>query len=103
MTKKNVLCNLRDLNYNLAFTNSNEKVIPIRSFVDVDVIQFMKNVKIINCMKESTWMFPGGIALFGNNQHFLHKNQIKSVGSKMVEPLENNYTITCNYFPKREL
>ena len=49
-------------------------------------------------MKGSAWMFPGGIAPFGNSQHFLHKNQIKPVGSKKVEPLENNYyTTTSNH------
>ena len=40
-------------------------------------------------MKGSTWMFPSGIAPFGNSQHFLHKNQIRPGGNKKVKPLEN--------------
>ena len=59
----------------------------------------MKNVKIINYMKRSSWVFSCSIAPFGNSQHFLYENQIKPVGRKSVEPLENNYhTITFNYF-----
>ena len=58
----------------------------------------MKNVKIVNCMKGSAWMFPSGIAPFGNSRHFLHKNQIRPVGNKKVKPLENDYyTIISNY------
>ena len=86
---------MRDLNYNLAFASGNEEVIHVHGLIGVDIIQFMINVKIINCMKGSA---PGGIAPFGNSQHFIHKNQIKPVGSKRVEPLEKNfYTITSNY------
>ena len=43
---KNVLHNLRDLNYNLAFANSNVQVIHIHGLIGLDVIQFMKNVKL---------------------------------------------------------
>ena len=95
---KNVLLILRDLNYNLTFANSHEKVIHVHSLVGVDVMQFMKNVKIMNYMKKSAWMFPCSIAPFENSQRFLHENQIKPVGRKSVEPPENNYhTITSNY------
>ena len=52
---------------------------------------FMKNVKIVNCMKGSAWMFPSGIAPFGNSQRFLHKNQIRPVRNTKVKHLENNY------------
>ena len=89
---------LRNLNYNLTFANSNKKVIRIHCFVEVDVMQFTKNVKIINYMKRSAGMFPSSLAHFENCQRFLHENQIKPVGRKSVEALENNYhTITSNY------
>ena len=64
---KNVLCNMRDLNYNLTFANINEEVIHVHGLIGVDVIHFMKNVKIINCMNGPAWMFFGGIARFGNS------------------------------------
>ena len=61
-------------------------------------MQFMKNVKIINYMKRSAWMFPCRIAPSENGQCFLYEKQIKPVGRKSVVPLENNYhTITSNY------
>ena len=44
---------MRDLNYNLAFANCNEEVIHVYGLIGVDVIPFMKNVKIIVCMKGS--------------------------------------------------
>ena len=86
---KNVLRILRDLNYNLTFANSNGKLIHVHDLVGVDVMQFTKR---------SAWMFPCSIAPFENSPRFLHENQIKPVGRKSVEPLENNYpTITSNY------
>ena len=61
-------------------------------------MQFMKNVKIINYMKRSAWMFPCSITPFENGQRFLHENQIKPVGRKSVEPpVNNNHTIKSNY------
>ena len=95
---KNVLRILRGLNYNLTFANSNEKAIHVLGLVEVDVMQFMKNVKVINYMKRSAWVFHCSIAPFENSQRFLYENQIKPVGRKSVEPPENNYhTITSNY------
>ena len=95
---KNVLRILIDLNYNLTFANRNEKVIYVHCLVGVDVMQFMKYVKIINYIKMSSWMFPSGIAPFQNSKHFHNGNQIKPVRRKSVEPPKNNYhTITFNY------
>ena len=59
----------------------------MRGLTGVDIIQFMKNIKIVNCMKGFAWIFPSVIAPFGNSQHFLHKNQIRPVGNKKVKPL----------------
>ena len=82
----------------LTFANSNEKLIHVHGLVGIDVMQFMKNVKIINYIKRSAWMFPCSIAPSGNSQRFLRENQIKPAGRKSVEALENNYhTITSSY------
>ena len=40
------------------------EVIYVHSLIEVNLIQFMKNVKIINYMKVSDWMLPGVIVLY---------------------------------------
>ena len=58
------------------------EVIPVHGLLEVDVIQFMKNVKIINYMETSARVFPYSISPFENNQRFLLENQIKPVERK---------------------
>ena len=66
--------NLINLNYKLAFL-SEQNDVRVYWFFGMDIIQFMKNIKMVDCMKGSAWEFPTGISPFGKCQHFLYKNK----------------------------
>ena len=68
---KSVRNNLINLNYKLAFLHEQNDV-RVHDLLWVDVIQFLKNIKIVDCMKGSAWEFLTGISSFGNCQHFLY-------------------------------
>ena len=66
---KSVKNKLINLNYKPAFLHE-ENDVRFHGLLGVNVIQFMKNNKMANCMKRSAWTFPTGISPFGNCQHF---------------------------------
>ena len=86
---KSVKNNLLNLNYKLAFLHE-KKDIRLYSLLGIDVIQFTKNIKIVDCMKSSAWEFPTGISPLGNCQHFLYENQ--STPKKVLsKDFQHNY------------
>ena len=86
---KSVKNNLIDLNYKLAFLHEQSNVC-VHGLLEVDVIEFMKNIKMADCMKGYAGEFPTGISLFGNCRHLLYKNQITST-KVQGKPSQHNY------------
>ena len=62
----------------------------VHGLLEVDVIQFRKNIKIVDCIKGSAWEFPTGISPFDNRQHFLNKKQI-TFTKVLGKPFQHNY------------
>ena len=76
-------------NYNL----DSDKV-HVHGLIGVDIIQFIKELRIINCMHGSAFQVASGIIPFGNTAHFLYPDQL---GQSRVE---SNYStivskVTC--------
>ena len=61
------------------------------------VVQFMKNIKMVDCVKGSAWEFPAGISPFGNCQHFLYKNQITPTKVQGKLSQHNYHAIVSEY------
>ena len=93
---KSVKNNLLNLNYKLAFLHEKNDI-RVNGLLGIDVIQFMKNIKMVDCMKGSAWEFPTGIFSLGNCQHFLYENQStpKKVQSK---DFQRNYHAIVSKF-----
>ena len=89
---KSVKNNLINLNYKLAFLHKQNDV-HVHGLLGVDVIQFMKNIKMVDYMKGSAWEFPTGISPFGNCQHLLYKNQITPT-KVQGKPSQHNHHAT---------
>ena len=66
---KSVKNNLISLNYKLAFLHEHNDV-RVHGLLGMDVIQFIKNIKMVDCMKSSAWEFPVGISPSGNLSTF---------------------------------
>ena len=104
---KSIKSNLLNLNYKLAFLHEKNDI-RVHGLLGIDVIQFMKNIKMVDCMKGSAWKFPTGISPLGNCQHFLYENQStpKKVESKDFQ--RNYHAIvskfsTCFFLDEREI
>ena len=93
---KSVKNNLLNLNYKLAFLHEKNDI-RVNGLLGIDVIQFMKNIKMVDYMKGSAWEFPTGISSLGNCQHFLYENQStpKKVQSK---DFQRNYHAIVSKF-----
>ena len=62
---KSVKNNLINLNYKLTILHEQNDV-RVHGLSWVDVIQFVKNIKMVDCTKGSAWEFPTSISPFGN-------------------------------------
>ena len=93
---KSIKNNLLNLNYKLALLHEKNDI-RVHGPLGIDVIQFMKNIKMVDCMKGSAWEFPTGISPLGNCQHFLYENQStpKKVQSKDFQ--RNYYAIVSKF------
>ena len=69
----------------------------VHGLFGVDVIQFMKNIKIVDWMKGSPSEFPTEISLFSNYQNFLYKNLITPTKFQ-GKPQHNYHAIVSEYF-----
>ena len=88
--------NLLNLNYKLAFLHEKNDI-HVHGLLGIDVIQFMKNIKMVDCMKGSAREFPTGISPLGNCQHFLYENQStpKKVQNKYFQ--RNHHAIVSKF------
>ena len=78
---------------NANFDVSSDKV-HVHGLIGVDIIQFIKELRVINCMHGSAFQVASGIIPFGNTEHFLYPHQL---GQSRVE---SNYStivsqVTC--------
>ena len=74
------ICNLRQSNVklNADFNTVTDKV-HVHGLIGVDLIQFIKELKIVNCMNGSAFQVDDGIIPFGNTYHFLHPYQLGKI------------------------
>ena len=72
-------------------------LVTVHGLIGVDVIQNLKQVKMINCMNGSAWKVSNssGIIPFGNIQHFLYPSQIEA--AKLSKPSSNFNTLVAKY------
>ena len=66
------ILNIKDKDYNLA-ANYDE---PILGLIGTDLIQFMKELKIVDCMHGSAFSIATGVIPFGDTHHFLYPGQV---------------------------
>ena len=76
---KESISNISKLNYKLA-ANYHE---PIHGLIGADVIQFIKELKIIDCMHGSAFSVHTGVIPFGDTTHFLYPGQVPVVKPKL--------------------
>ena len=85
--------NFKDLGYKLSgeFTDNCDQV-PIHALVGTDVLQFIGDLSVVNCLYGKAFQLGSGIVPFGNVNHFLYPNQVTQSLSKT----ENNYKTIIN-------
>ena len=75
-----VISNFKDLNYNLAADFKNCKTnVPVHGLVGLDIIQFIKEMRVVSCMNGSAFQIATGIIPFGNCNHFLYPEQARQL------------------------
>ena len=83
---KSVKNNLINLNYKLAFLHE-QNDIPVYVLLGVDVIQFMKNIKMVDCMKGSARDFPQAFLRLATANIFCIRTKLSQ--QKFMESLPN--------------
>ena len=84
-----VINNFKALNYKLAANFDNcSNIVPVHGLIGLDVIQFIKELRVVGCMHGSAFEIATGIIPFGNCNHFLYPNQVRQLNKVKVS---NNY------------
>ena len=89
-----VFSNFEQLNLKLAAELVGSNDIRVHGLIGIDFIQFIKPMKVVDCMNGVAFEVAQGLIPFGNIDHFLHKSLIKPV----IYP--QNFIITilyCNF------
>ena len=90
--------NLKSNGHTLAADyEADSDLVTVHGLIGVDIIQFLKQVHMINCMNGSAWKVSDsrGIIPFGNIQHFLYPSQIKA--TNLSNSVNNYNTIISKY------
>ena len=81
--------NLKKLDYKLAASfSSNSDILPIEGIVGTDIIQFLRELKTVECMSGVAYEINTGLIPFGRISHFLYRDQISQV---ITTTHENNF------------
>ena len=64
--------------------------VSVQGLVGVDIIQFLKQTQMVNCLNGTAWSTPKGIIPFGNVKHFLYPSQIEHVKKSSLS--HNNFS-----------
>ena len=75
--------------------DADKDVVTVHGLVGVDIIQLLKQIQMINCMKGAAWRTAQGVIPFGNIQNFLYPNQIEKI--KSSQPCNNFSTILTKH------
>ena len=86
------LSNFKQLNYKLATEFEGTDEVKVQGLIGIDLIQFIKDAKVVDCMYGVAWQLPQGIMPYGNTQHFLYHHQHTPVSE--VEEEVINYCTT---------
>ena len=93
---RQAVTNLKSSGHTLAADfDPNSDLVTVHGLIGVDVIQFLKQVRMINCMNGSAWRVSKGIIPFGNIQHFLHSSQIEA--TRLSKSFNNFNTLVSKY------
>lgn len=88
--------NIKNKNYNLA-AEFNE---PILGLIGADVIQFIKELKVVQCMNGSAFSVTTGIVPFGDTNHFLYPGQVPiEAPTNIIKKTEINFKTIINELP----
>ena len=87
--------NIKDKNYKLA-TEFSE---PILGLIGADVIQFIKELKVVQCMSGSAFSVTTGIVPFGDTTHFLYPGQVPIEAPNLSRKMEINFKTIINELP----
>ena len=72
--------NLNDSNYKLAADwEGVVNEIPVHGLVGIDIIQFIKEMRVVGCMNGSALQIGSGLISFGNCNHFLYPEQMRKI------------------------
>ena len=70
------LANFNNMNVKLAAKYNNNDQVKVSGLIGVDIIQFIKPIKIVKLMNGSAFQLPNGICPFGNILQYLYPNQV---------------------------
>ena len=83
------------MNLKLAAELDGSNDIRVHGLIGIDFIQFIKPMKVVDCMNGVAYEVAQGLIPFGNVDHFLHKSQIKPV---IYPPKSHNYNTIMNKY-----
>ena len=92
---KESINNIQNHNYKLA-SNYDE---PILGLIGADLIQFIKELKIVQCMQGSAFSVSTGIMPFGDTTHFLYPGQVPLETLNTNSRTEVNFKTLINELP----
>lgn len=86
---KLALNNLRKEGYDLAANFDDSDTLSVHGLIGVDIIQFLGQMQMFNCMNGSAWRVSSGVIPFGNINNYLHHSQIVPVKPSRIT--NNNF------------
>ena len=93
---KTAIDNIKKLNKVLA-SNYDE---PVQGLIGADILQFIKELKIVPCMHGSAFSVATGIIPFGDTNHFLYPGQVPVEAKSCYSEL--NFKTVVSEFPEPE-
>ena len=64
--------------------DADKDIVTVHGLVGVDIIQYLKQIQMINCMNGSAWKTSQGVIPFGNIRNFLYPSQIETIKSSQA-------------------
>ena len=93
---KESINNIQNQNYKLA-ANYDE---PILGLIGADLIQFIKELKVVQCMQGSALSVNTGIMPYGDTAHFLYPGQVPLEALSAKSKTEVNFKTVINELPR---
>ena len=81
--------NLRDKGFKLAADYNDGDLVKVHGLIGVDIIQYLKQNQMINCINGSALKLPQGIIPFGNVNNFLYPDQLNLTSVEPAKSVSN--------------